>query len=215
MLLLDVRDADRTRLRYAGGLTGRRAADLADGRLLFRATGACNDGLLHVHERTATRRQDGHAIPVRIGHPWRVARHLRLDEFLLGVEGIALMRHLFDDDALAETRLEEIRRIACVEEGVYQLGVDVPIVDVASGYARWSQTYDNPGNPLIQIEQPVVGPSSRPSRAVPLWTRRAGPAVTHAAWWNSVITLSGWTRRRRCWRKPGRRCHRPRSVTGT
>jgi ubiquinone/menaquinone biosynthesis C-methylase UbiE len=156
MLLLDVRDADRTRLRYAGGLTGRRAADLADGRLLFRATGACNDGLLHVHERTATRRQDGRAIPVRIGHPWRVARHLRLDEFLLGVEGIALMRHLFDDDALAETRREEIRRIACVEEGVYQLGVDVPIVDVASGYARWSQTYDNPGNPLIQIEQPVV-----------------------------------------------------------
>ena len=24
------------------------------------------------------------------------------------------------------------------------------------GYARWSQTYDNPGNPLIQIGQPVV-----------------------------------------------------------
>jgi SAM-dependent methyltransferase len=66
------------------------------------------------------------------------------------------MRHLFEDDALAATRLAEIRRIACDDEGVYQLGVDVPIVDVVSGYARWSQTYDNPGNPLIQLEQPVV-----------------------------------------------------------
>jgi hypothetical protein len=58
MLLLDVRDADRTRLRYAGGLTGRRAADLADGRLLFRATGTCNDGLLHVRERHEHRHQE-------------------------------------------------------------------------------------------------------------------------------------------------------------
>jgi SAM-dependent methyltransferase len=85
-----------------------------------------------------------------------VARHLRLGEFLLGVEGIALMRHLFDDDAQAAARLAEIRRIACGGEAVYQLGADVPVVDVASGYARWSQTYDNPGNPLIQLEQPVV-----------------------------------------------------------
>jgi SAM-dependent methyltransferase len=85
-----------------------------------------------------------------------VARHLRLGEFLLGVEGIALMRHLFDDDALAVTRLAEIRRIACGDEDVYQLGAEVPIVDVVSGYARWSQTYDNPGNPLIQLEEPVV-----------------------------------------------------------
>ena len=66
------------------------------------------------------------------------------------------MRHLFDDDAQAAARLAEIRRIACGGEAVYQLGADVPIVDVASGYARWSQTYDNPGNPLIHLEQPVV-----------------------------------------------------------
>src|SRR2546430_14554349 len=66
------------------------------------------------------------------------------------------MRHVFDDDAQAATRLAEIRRIACGGEAVYQLGADIPIVDVASGYARWSQTSDNPGNPLIQLGQPVV-----------------------------------------------------------
>ena len=46
--------------------------------------------------------------------------------------------------------------MVCGDEGVYQLGVDVPIVDPVSGYARWSQTYDNPGNPLIEVEQPSV-----------------------------------------------------------
>ena len=85
-----------------------------------------------------------------------MTKHLRLGEFLLGVEGIALVRHLFDTDAAAEARIEEIRRIVSRDEGVYQLGVDVPIVDALGGYARWSQTYDNPGNPLVQLEQPVV-----------------------------------------------------------
>jgi SAM-dependent methyltransferase len=39
---------------------------------------------------------------------------------------------------------------------VYQLGVDVPTVDFRSGYGRWAETYDQPGNPLISVEQPVV-----------------------------------------------------------
>jgi SAM-dependent methyltransferase len=85
-----------------------------------------------------------------------MTRHLRLGEFLLGVEGIALMRHLFEDDATVAARTEEIARIISGEDEVYQLGVDVPFVDAQSGYARWSKTYDTPGNPLIQLEQPVV-----------------------------------------------------------
>ena len=85
-----------------------------------------------------------------------MVRHLRLGEFLVGVEGIALMRHLFEDDAVAAQRIQEIRHIVNGEDGVYELGVDVPIVDSQSGYRRWSQTYDNPGNPLIAVEQPVV-----------------------------------------------------------
>ena len=85
-----------------------------------------------------------------------MTRHLRLAEFLLGVEGIALMRHLFEDDGTAEARIEEIATIVRGEDDVYQLGVDVPVVDAQSGYARWSETYDNDDNPLIEIEQPVV-----------------------------------------------------------
>lgn len=85
-----------------------------------------------------------------------MTRHLRLGEFLVGVEGIALMRHLFEDDALAAQRLDEIRHIVSGAEAVYELGVDVPVVDPRSGYERWSDTYDDPGNPLIEVEQPVV-----------------------------------------------------------
>src|SRR6516165_5043801 len=85
-----------------------------------------------------------------------MTRHLRLGEFLLGVEGIALMRHLFEGDAMAAARMEEIARIVCGEDDVYQLGVDVPTVAPRAGYARWSETYDNSGNPLIHLEQPVV-----------------------------------------------------------
>ena len=85
-----------------------------------------------------------------------MTRHVRLGEYLVGVEGIALMRHLFEDDGPAAKRVEEIRRIVCGRDDVYQLGADVPILDFRSGYDRWSQTYDNPGNPLIHLEQTVV-----------------------------------------------------------
>jgi SAM-dependent methyltransferase len=85
-----------------------------------------------------------------------VTRHIRLGEYLVGVEGIALMRHIFGDDTAAAKRIEEIRHIVSSGDGVYELGVDVPIVDSRSGYERWSQTYDNEANPLIEVEQRVV-----------------------------------------------------------
>ena len=86
-----------------------------------------------------------------------MARHVRLGEFLVGVAGLGLIRHVFtgDDDAAA-ARVGEIRGILCGDDEVYELGVDVPTLDARSGYARWADTYDQPGNPLISAEQPVV-----------------------------------------------------------
>jgi len=86
-----------------------------------------------------------------------MVRHVRLREILVGVEGLALLRRLFDDDAVAQQRLDEVRRIVdAAEEATYGLGADVPEVDVREGYAAWSTSYDEPGNPLISAEQPVV-----------------------------------------------------------
>jgi ubiquinone/menaquinone biosynthesis C-methylase UbiE len=87
-----------------------------------------------------------------------VTRHVRLREFLVGVEGLALFRHLVEgDDATAEARIDEVRRIVGTdEESTFGLGTDVPELDARAGYARWAETYDRPGNPLITLEEPVV-----------------------------------------------------------
>jgi SAM-dependent methyltransferase len=87
-----------------------------------------------------------------------MTRHVRLREFLVGVEGLALFRHLLegDDDTAAE-RIDEVRRIVGTEEEpTYGLGSDVPELDPRAGYARWAETYDLPGNPLVSVEQPAV-----------------------------------------------------------
>ena len=87
-----------------------------------------------------------------------MTRHVRLREFLVGVEGLALFRHLLEgDDETAAVRIDEVRRIVgAEEEPTYGLGSDVPELDARAGYARWAETYDLPGNPLISVEQPSV-----------------------------------------------------------
>jgi ubiquinone/menaquinone biosynthesis C-methylase UbiE len=87
-----------------------------------------------------------------------MARHVRLREFLVGVEGLALLRGLFTGtDEAAGRRIDEVRRmVGEAEADTFALGADVAELDVADGYARWSTTYDEFGNPLISVEQPVV-----------------------------------------------------------
>jgi SAM-dependent methyltransferase len=92
-----------------------------------------------------------------------VSRHIRLGEFLVGVEGVALMRGMFDrDDAAATARIEEIRHIVCDRGGAYDTTIDVEILDARSGYARWSESHDEPKRPLsveqslISVEEPEV-----------------------------------------------------------
>jgi SAM-dependent methyltransferase len=87
-----------------------------------------------------------------------MTRHVRLREFLVGVEGLALFRHLLEgDDETATARIDEVRRLVGTgEESPYGAGSDIPELDPRAGYARWAETYDLPGNPLISVEQPAV-----------------------------------------------------------
>ncbi len=87
-----------------------------------------------------------------------MTRHVRLREFLVAVEGLALFRHLVEgDDETAEMRIDEVRRmVGSGEESTFGLGTDVPELDARRGYARWAATYDRADNPLISVEQPVV-----------------------------------------------------------
>ncbi len=85
-------------------------------------------------------------------------RHVRLREYLVAVEGLALFRHLFvGDDADVAARIDEVREIvADPDHPTYAQGIEVPELDPRAGYTAWSGTYDHPGNPLISVEEPAV-----------------------------------------------------------
>jgi SAM-dependent methyltransferase len=77
--------------------------------------------------------------------------------YLLGMEGVALLRAFGGehDRAYAEARIAEIRRLLAAPE-LTGPGVTAHRVGTVAGYRAWSRTYDQPGNGLFAIEEPVV-----------------------------------------------------------
>ena len=76
--------------------------------------------------------------------------------YLLGLEGIALLRAFageYDRD-FTLARLDEIRTLLEREE--LGEGVEAHPITTREGYARWVELCDQPGNQLIDLEQPVV-----------------------------------------------------------
>ncbi|SNT36446.1 Methyltransferase domain-containing protein [Asanoa hainanensis] len=79
--------------------------------------------------------------------------------FLLGMEGLALLRAFAGefDAAFVQDRLTETRDIlAAAECGDLGPADEVGETDTVAGYRSWSRTYDEPGNPLIDVEEPIV-----------------------------------------------------------
>lgn len=87
-----------------------------------------------------------------------MGRVIRLRDLVYGVEGLALLRHLFEDDPEAtDQRLEEIRRVAAdPDASPWSLGIEYPERSVDDGYAEWHTIYDEMPNGLIDLEQPAV-----------------------------------------------------------
>jgi SAM-dependent methyltransferase len=87
---------------------------------------------------------------------------------LVGVEGLALLRHLYDgSDDEADLRLAEVRAI--LDDETFLAGEPIGEAAPRAGYRAWSETYDEPGNPIIALEQPAVWSlldSFRPGRAL-------------------------------------------------
>jgi len=73
--------------------------------------------------------------------------------YLLGLEGLALLRGWLRDGAGAGRRLEEIRTLLHEAEEPRPAPVEL---GVAQGYAEWAASYDAADNPLIAVEEPVV-----------------------------------------------------------
>ena len=84
-----------------------------------------------------------------------MARNVRLRELLIGVEGLALLRGLHDgSEEAADARLAEVRRLLA-DDGL-ALAEPVHEASPRSGYGAWAETYDEPGNPIIALEEPAV-----------------------------------------------------------
>jgi ubiquinone/menaquinone biosynthesis C-methylase UbiE len=83
---------------------------------------------------------------------------LSIGHYLVGLEGLALLRDLFIVDREdADARVAELRAVlAQGDAGPLGLQMNVTTEDVASGYARWASTYDVLPNPLVRLEEPVV-----------------------------------------------------------
>jgi SAM-dependent methyltransferase len=84
-----------------------------------------------------------------------MTRNVSLRELLAGVEGLALMRGLYDGtDSDAAQRMAELGRV--LDDPSFSEAEATPELDAASGYAIWSDSYDDPGNPIVALEETAV-----------------------------------------------------------
>jgi ubiquinone/menaquinone biosynthesis C-methylase UbiE len=77
--------------------------------------------------------------------------------YLLGLEGIALLR-AFSGEYGRDFTTARFREVQMLLDSAEQLGsgVDVHPITTREGYERWAPFYDEPGNQLLEIEQPIV-----------------------------------------------------------
>ena len=81
----------------------------------------------------------------------------RFADIVLGFEGLAILRAWMLDNATVNTRAQEMLDIAAqIEEQPWSNPLFYGEETVTDGYAQWADTYDDPGNPMLVAEQPVV-----------------------------------------------------------
>lgn len=76
----------------------------------------------------------------------------------LGIEGLALLRAgVARDAAAAQSRIAEIESIMqALDDAPLTDPRELPLRQAEHGYADWAESYDDPGNDTIALEEPVV-----------------------------------------------------------
>lgn len=78
-------------------------------------------------------------------------------EFILGLEGLAILRSWIVDADTVKARTQKIVEMAGrLEEQPWSNPMDRVERSVTDGYAEWAATYDTSGNPILLAEEPVV-----------------------------------------------------------
>ncbi|NUR78786.1 MAG: class I SAM-dependent methyltransferase [Thermoleophilia bacterium] len=77
--------------------------------------------------------------------------------YLIGLEGIALLRAFSGayDREFTLARLHEIRELL-ESPNALGTGIEARPISTREGYDSWAPSYDEPGNQLLEIEQPIV-----------------------------------------------------------
>src|SRR5207244_6604886 len=77
--------------------------------------------------------------------------------YLLGLEGIALLR-AYSGEYGREFVLARFREVRELLESpdAFGAGVEARRISTREGYDQWAPSYDEPGNQLLEIEEPVV-----------------------------------------------------------
>ena len=83
--------------------------------------------------------------------------HPTLGDFILGFEGLGIMRSWTVDPAGVKARVRSIVEMAGrLDDAPWSSPEVVGEKTVTDGYAEWAAAYDAPGNPVVLAEEPVV-----------------------------------------------------------
>ena len=83
--------------------------------------------------------------------------HTSLGDFILGLQGLAILRSWWVDPAMVKTRVQSIAEITGqLEDESWSELFHNDERNVTAGYAEWAPTYDGPANPMFLAEEPVV-----------------------------------------------------------
>ena len=78
-------------------------------------------------------------------------------DFVLGLEGLAILRAWMADPAIVKARAGKIVEMASqIEEAPWTNRMTARERTVTAGYAEWAAIYDSSNNPMFLAEEPVV-----------------------------------------------------------
>ena len=78
-------------------------------------------------------------------------------DFILGFEGLGILRSWMLDPAAVRAGRDRILRILQeIEQEPWSNPMSAEQKPASEGYAEWASSYDKPGNPILAAEQPVV-----------------------------------------------------------